>query len=157
MVYLRDMIESTAFQQAESKITVCLGKDITGKAIIADLAKMPHLMIAGATGSGKSVCINCLIVSLLYKARPEEVRMILIDPKVVELNIYNDIPHIIDKVVTDPKKAAGALNRAVKIMTERYQLFAQKGARDIARYNQLMLEAGRRPCPRLSSSTSWPT
>ncbi|NLG37813.1 MAG: DNA translocase FtsK, partial [Clostridiales bacterium] len=148
-VFLRDVIESSAFTQSGSKITVCLGKDIAGKNIVTDLAKMPHLMIAGATGSGKSVCINCLIVSLLYKARPDEVRLIMVDPKVVELSVYNGIPHLLIPVVTDPKKAAGALNWAVQEMTRRYQLFAEKKARDLTRYNQLAEEAGEEPLPQI--------
>lgn len=148
-VFLRDVIESSAFTQSGSKLTVCLGKDIAGKNIVTDLAKMPHLMIAGATGSGKSVCINCLIISLLYKARPDEVRLIMVDPKVVELSVYNGIPHLLIPVVTDPKKAAGALNWAVQEMTRRYQLFAEKKARDLARYNQLAEEAGEEPLPQI--------
>src|SRR5699024_1053070 len=112
-----------------------VGKDIGGQPVIADIAKMPHLLIAGATGSGKSVCINTLIMSILYKARPDEVKLIMIDPKVVELSVYNGIPHLYIPVVTDPKKAAGALNWAVAEMTDRYNKFAEYNVRDLAGYN----------------------
>ena len=135
-VQLREVLESEAFQQASSKLTVALGKDIAGKAIIADLAKMPHMLVAGATGSGKSVCINTLITSILFKATPEEVKFVLIDPKMVELSNYNGIPHLMAPVVTDAKKAASALNWAVQEMERRYTVFATAGVRDMARYNQ---------------------
>nr|WP_279625002.1 MULTISPECIES: DNA translocase FtsK [Thermoanaerobacter] len=135
-VYLREVIDSKKFRNFKSGLAIGLGKDIAGNIVIADLSKMPHLLIAGATGSGKSVCINSLIVSLLYKAPPQQVKMILIDPKVVELNIYNGIPHLLTPVVTDPKKAAGVLNWAVQEMTKRYNLFAQYGVRDIDSYNE---------------------
>ncbi len=138
MVKLRDVLESPEFQKAEAPMSFCLGKDIAGKNIVADVAKMPHMMIAGSTGSGKSVCINSLIVSILYKASPEQVRMIMIDPKIVELKVYNGIPHLLIPVVSDPKKAAGALNWAVQEMVRRYELLADKGARDIHRYNQIV-------------------
>ena len=134
-VMLRDLLESDEFTQHESKIAFAVGRDIGGKVIVADIGKMPHVLIAGATGSGKSVCINTLIMSLLYKASPEEVRLIMIDPKVVELSVYNGIPHLLIPVVTDPKKAAGALNWAVAEMTRRYQLFAEYNVRDLKGYN----------------------
>ena len=135
-VPFRDLVESQEFKNAKSPITFALGRDISGAVKIADLAKMPHLMIAGSTGSGKSVCINTIITSILYKAGPEEVKLIMIDPKVVELSVYNGIPHLLIPVVTDPKKAAGALNWAVKEMTDRYQKFAETGVREINGYNE---------------------
>lgn len=135
-VSLRALLESDKFKKAESALTVALGRDIAGEPLLCDLAKMPHLLIAGATGSGKSVCINSILISLLYKASPEEVKLLLIDPKVVELKIYNDIPHLIAPVVTDPKKAANALHWAVTEMTRRYTLFAEKAVRDVKAYNQ---------------------
>ncbi len=134
-VYLRELIENEAFKNNTSKIAFAAGKDIAGKTIVADIAKMPHLLIAGATGSGKSVCINTIIMSILYKARPDEVKMIMVDPKVVELSTYNGIPHLLLPVVTDPKKAAGALNWAVDEMTKRYKLFANMGVRNLKGYN----------------------
>ncbi|KNF08878.1 DNA translocase FtsK [Gottschalkia purinilytica] len=134
-VNLREILESKEYQQVESKIPIALGKDIAGKPIIANIEKMPHLLIAGATGSGKSVCINTLISSILYKSRPDEVKLLMIDPKVVELSVYNGIPHLLIPVVTDPKKAANALNWAVQEMTKRYNLFAKTGVRDMASYN----------------------
>lgn len=137
-VYLREVIEDEEFQKFPSKLAFALGKDIAGNPVVADIAKMPHLLIAGATGSGKSVCINTLITSILYKARPDEVKLILIDPKVVELSVYNGIPHLMIPVVTDPKKAAGALNWAVQEMTNRYKLFAEYNVRDIKGYNHLI-------------------
>jgi len=136
-VFLKEVLESEEFSESHSKLVVGLGKDIAGNNIITDIARMPHLLIAGATGSGKSVCVNTLIVSILYNASPEEVKMLMIDPKVVELNHYNGIPHLIVPVVTDPRKAAGALNWVVQEMTNRYKLFAEKGARDLERYNDL--------------------
>lgn len=141
-VWLRDIIESQEFENAKSKISFSLGKGIEGTPAIADIAKMPHLLIAGSTGSGKSVCINSIIMSLLYKANPSEVKLILIDPKVVELGVYNGIPHLLIPVVTDPKKAAGALNWAVQEMVNRYNLFASKGVRDIKGYNELLRRDG---------------
>ena len=135
-VLLGDIISMPEFKNAESKLTVAIGKDISGKAIITDLRKMPHLLIAGATGSGKSVCVNSLITSLIYKASPEDVRLIMVDPKVVELQIYNGIPHLLIPVVTNPKKAAGALSWAVSEMTRRYNLIQEKRVRDIESYNQ---------------------
>ena len=136
-VYLREVIENKKFQNSTSKISVALGKDISGEVIIGDLSKMPHVLIAGATGSGKSVCINSLIISILYKYQPEQVRLLMVDPKVVELNVYNGIPHLLIPVVTDPKKAAGALNWAVNEMTRRYQSFADQGVRNIEGFNAL--------------------
>lgn len=134
-VMLRDLLQSDEFKNAKSKLSFAAGKDIAGKPVVADIAKMPHLLIAGATGSGKSVCINTLIMSILYKATPEEVKLIMIDPKMVELACYNGIPHLLIPVVTDPKKAAGALNWAVMEMTRRYQLFAEHSVRNIQGYN----------------------
>lgn len=135
-VMLRDLLQSREFQESGSKLSFAAGKDIAGKPVVADIAKMPHLLIAGATGSGKSVCINTLIVSILYKATPDEVKMIMIDPKVVELSVYNGIPHLFIPVVTDPKKAAGALNWAVSEMTSRYNTFAEYGVRNLGEYNK---------------------
>lgn len=137
-VYIRECIASPAFTKARSKLSFAVGKDITGKPVIGDIAKMPHLLIAGTTGSGKSVCINSMLVSILYKSRPEEVRLIMIDPKMVELGNYNGIPHLLIPVVTDPQKAAGALNWAVGEMERRYQLFADRQVRNLAGYNDLM-------------------
>ena len=134
-VAFRDLLESAEFQNSQSKITFAVGKDISGQTKVADIAKMPHMLIAGATGSGKSVCINTIIMSILYKADPKDVKLIMIDPKVVELSVYNGIPHLMIPVVTDPKKAAGALHWAVAEMTERYQKFAEIGVRDIHGYN----------------------
>ena len=134
-VMLRDLLQSEAFSSCKSKLAFAAGKDIAGKPVITDIAKMPHLLIAGATGSGKSVCINTIIISLLYKASPDDVKLIMIDPKVVELSVYNGIPHLFIPVVTDPKKAAGALNWAVAEMTDRYNKFAQYNVRDLKGYN----------------------
>ncbi|MPL60603.1 DNA translocase SpoIIIE [bioreactor metagenome] len=139
-VHLREVLESDYFQRASSHLIVGLGKDIAGQPIFADLAKMPHLLVAGATGSGKSVCINTLITSILFKASPDDVKFILIDPKVVELSNYNGIPHLMTPVVTDAKKAASALNWAVQEMERRYAVFAANGVRDIARYNEIVAE-----------------
>ena len=137
-VSFRELVESEEFKNAKSKITFAVGKDIAGKVKVTDIAKMPHLLIAGATGSGKSVCINTIIMSILYKAKPDEVKMIMIDPKVVELSVYNGIPHLMIPVVTDPKKAAGALNWAVSEMTDRYEKFANSGVREINGYNAMI-------------------
>ena len=136
IVYLRDLIESPKFTESKSRVTACLGKDIGGNAICFDIAKMPHLLIAGATGMGKSVCINCIIISLLYKARPEEVKLILIDPKKVEFAMYKDIPHLYAPIVSDPKKATGALASAVVEMERRFELIENAGVRNIDGYNQ---------------------
>lgn len=134
-VFLRELIESDEFKKHPSAIAFGVGKDIAGKVIVADIAKMPHLLIAGATGSGKSVCINTIIMSIIYRARPDEVKLIMVDPKVVELSVYNGIPHLMIPVVTDPKKASQALNWAVAEMTDRYNKFAQLGVRDLKGYN----------------------
>lgn len=139
-VMLRDLIQSQEFQTAKSKLAFAVGKDIGGKPVVADIAKMPHLLIAGATGSGKSVCINTLIISILYKASPEDVKLIMIDPKVVELSVYNGIPHLFIPVVTDPKKAAGALNWAVSEMMSRYNTFAEYNVRNLVEYNRKIEE-----------------
>lgn len=136
MVSVREVLESDEFKNFESPLAMALGKDISGKTVIADIGKMPHLLIAGSTGSGKSVCVNTLISSILYKAKPDEVKLLLIDPKVVELANYNGIPHLLIPVVTDPKKAANALNWAVNEMNRRYKLFAQAQVKDIISYNQ---------------------
>ncbi len=138
MVRLRDVIETAEFDRAKSPLAFGLGRDIVGKTVIADLAKMPHVLVAGTTGSGKSVCVNTMLISMLYKVSPRDVRLILIDPKVVEMSVYNDIPHMLIPVVTDPQKAAGALKWAVKEMEERYQKFAAMKVRDIGRYNEVI-------------------
>ena len=137
-VFIRECIGSTAFANAKSRLSFAVGKDITGKPVIGDIAKMPHMLIAGTTGSGKSVCINSMLISLLYKSTPEEVRLIMVDPKMVELGNYNGIPHLLIPVVTDPKKAAGALNWAVGEMERRYKLFADHQVRNLVGYNDLM-------------------
>ncbi|NLM34945.1 MAG: DNA translocase FtsK [Clostridiales bacterium] len=141
-VYLREVLDSEEFTNSKKKIAFALGKDISGNCVVSDLSKMPHLLIAGATGSGKSVCINTLIISILYKYSPENVKLLMVDPKVVELNVYNGIPHLLIPVVTEPKKAAGALNWAVNEMTRRYKLFADNGVRNVEGYNEL-LEKGK--------------
>ena len=136
IVHLRDIIDTPEFEEHKSKLAFALGKDVAGKEIITDIAKMPHVMIAGATGSGKSVCINTLIASIIYKAKPSEVKLVMVDPKVVELSVYNGIPHLLIPVVTDPRKAAGALAWAVQEMENRYATFAAKGVRDLKGYNE---------------------
>lgn len=150
-VMLRDLLESQEFKKSTSKLSFAAGKDIAGKAVVTDIAKMPHVLIAGATGSGKSVCINTLIMSILYKAAPEEVKLIMIDPKVVELSVYNGIPHLMIPVVTDPKKAAGALNWAVAEMDRRYRVFADYNVRDMKGYNEKIKSEpaidGEKPAP----------
>ena len=138
VVTMKELINSYEFKHAKSKLTVVLGQDISGNIMLADLAKMPHLLIAGSTGSGKSVCINSFIISILYNARPDEVKLVMIDPKVVELGIYNGIPHLLVPVVTDARKAAGALNWAVKEMLARYKKFAENNVRDLESYNKLI-------------------
>ncbi|MEE0929452.1 MAG: DNA translocase FtsK 4TM domain-containing protein [Acutalibacteraceae bacterium] len=138
MVSMRELIDSNKFKSAQSKLSVVLGKDISGNTIVTDLSKMPHLLIAGTTGSGKSVCVNSILISLLYKANPDEVKMLLIDPKMVEFSKYKGIPHLLIPVVTDPKKAAGALNWAVNEMENRYKTFSAFGVRDIAGYNSMI-------------------
>ena len=136
IVHFRDIIDTDEFRNHKSKLAFGLGKDVAGKEVVADIAKMPHVLIAGATGSGKSVCINTLISSIIYKAKPSEVKLLMVDPKIVELSVYNGIPHLLIPVVTDPKKAAGALAWAVQEMENRYNTFAQKGVRDLKGYNQ---------------------
>lgn len=140
VVNFRELVESERFEKFPSDLTFAVGKDIGGQVVVTDIAKMPHLLIAGATGSGKSVCINTLIMSILYKAHPDDVKLIMIDPKMVELSVYNGIPHLLVPVVTDPKKAAGALNWAVIEMTKRYQLFAEYGVRNLKGYNKKIEE-----------------
>ena len=142
VVGVRGILESPAFSSAKSKLTVALGRDIGGNVVTTDIGKMPHGLIAGATGSGKSVCINSIIISLLYKATPDEVKLLMIDPKVVELGIYNGIPHLLVPVVTDPRKAAGALGWAVTEMEKRYKMFADRGVRDLAGYNRFVETSG---------------
>ena len=140
MVALRDIIGDKKFQK--SKLAFAVGRDAAGETIVADIAKMPHVLIAGSTGSGKSVCINTLITSIIYKAKPSEVKLVMVDPKVVELSVYNGIPHLLIPVVTDPKKAAGALQWAVQEMVNRYHLFAEKNVRDISGYNEALEKEG---------------
>ncbi len=142
IVPLRDIIDCDSFKNHKSKLAFALGKDVAGEEIVADIAKMPHVLIAGATGSGKSVCINTLIASIIYKAKPSEVKLVMVDPKVVELSVYNGIPHLLIPVVTDPKKAAGALAWAVQEMVNRYSLFASKNVRDIKGYNAALEKEG---------------
>lgn len=148
-VTLREVLETEEFKNHKSPVAVGLGKDITGKAIIADLAKMPHLLIAGQTGAGKSVCINAIIMSLLYKSSPKDVKLILVDPKKVELNMYDGDPHLMTPVVSDPKKAAGALQFVVREMEKRYETFARKKVKDIVRYNEVASENGEDTMPRI--------
>ncbi|MBO5407836.1 MAG: hypothetical protein J6A61_00295 [Clostridia bacterium] len=148
-VFVRDVIASREFMEHKSKISFAVGKDIAGTTVVGDIAKMPHCLIAGATGSGKSVCINSLITSILYKASPEEVKMIMIDPKVVELSVYNGIPHLLIPVVTDPRKAAGALNWAVMEMLNRYNLFEKANVRDLDSYNEHQVANGENPLPKI--------
>ncbi len=148
-VYLKSLIESKEYKSIGTSIPFALGKDIAGKSIVAEINKMPHLLIAGATGAGKSVCINTLIMSILFKAKPDEVKLILVDPKVVELSVYNGLPHLLIPVVTDPRKAANALNWAVSEMTSRYKVFAQNSVRDIATYNEKMLKEGNEKMPHI--------
>src|SRR5690606_25714938 len=135
-VVLREILQSESFQTATSPLTAALGMDITGKPVVTDLKKMPHGLIAGATGSGKSVCINSILTSILYKANPDDVKLMLIDPKVVELAPYNDLPHLVTPVITDVKEATAALKWAVDEMEERYKRFANTKVRDIERYNE---------------------
>lgn len=142
MVGLREVIESDNFQNNTSKLSIALGKDVAGSAVVADIAKMPHVLIAGSTGSGKSVCINTIVTSIIYNSKPSEVKLIMVDPKVVELSVYNGIPHLLIPVVTDPKKAAGALAWAVQEMDDRYNKFAEKGVRDLKGYNKAVEKEG---------------
>lgn len=148
-VKIREMLESPEFINAKSKLTVALGKDIGGNVIVGDIAKWPHALIAGATGSGKSVCINTIITSILYKASPSEVKLIMVDPKQVELGVYNGIPHLLIPVVTEAKKAAGALNWAVSEMMKRYDLFKESGVRKLEAYNKLMEKTGGEKLPQI--------
>ena len=148
-VYLREVIASPAFQKAQSRLSFAIGMDISGNCIVGNISKLPHMLIAGTTGSGKSVCMNCLILSLLYKASPDEVRLIMIDPKMVELGIYNGIPHLYIPVVTDPKKAAGSLQWSVVEMMKRYRLFSEVGVRDLSGYNKYQRENGGETLPSL--------
>ena len=148
-VYLRDIIGSDNFKNAKSKVSFAIGEDIGGNSIVSNIAKLPHLLIAGTTGSGKSVCINCLLLSLLYKATPDEVKLIMIDPKMVELGVYNGIPHLYVPVVTDAKKAAGALQWSVVEMMKRYKLFSEAGVRDLAGYNALCERNGEKTMPQV--------
>ena len=148
-VHFREVVESEDFQNSKSKLSIALGKDVAGNMEIADIAKMPHALIAGATGSGKSVCINTIIASVIYKAKPSEVKFVMVDPKVVELSVYNGIPHLLIPVVTDPKKAAGALAWAVQEMDNRYNLFAQKGVRDLKGYNVFAEKEGTGTLPQI--------
>ena len=141
-VHLREVLESDNFLDSKSKLSIALGKDIAGQSVIADIAKMPHVLIAGSTGSGKSVCINTIITSIIYNAKPSEVKLVMIDPKVVELLVYNGIPHLLIPVVTEPRKAAGALAWAVQEMDNRYALFASKGVRDLEGYNKIAQKDG---------------
>lgn len=140
MVTMREVMESSAFQDASSKLSITLGRDISGQPIVGNLARMPHLLVAGATGSGKSVCINGIITSILYKAKPDEVKFLMVDPKMVELNVYNGIPHLLAPVVTDPKRASLALKKIVVEMEKRYELFSKSGTRNIEGYNAMLLE-----------------
>lgn len=148
-VSAREMLESDEFVKSKSKLSIALGRDIGGRVVVGDIAKMPHLLIAGSTGSGKSVCINTIITSLLFKASPEEVKLIMVDPKVVELGVYNGIPHLLIPVVTDPKKAAGALNWAVSEMMRRYDIFAENAVKNLEGYNQLMDKTGGARLPQI--------
>ncbi|HOZ54728.1 MAG TPA: DNA translocase FtsK 4TM domain-containing protein [Clostridia bacterium] len=147
MVHIREVVESPEFANNKSKLSIALGKDVAGQPMIADIAKMPHVLVAGSTGSGKSVCINTVITSIIYNAKPSEVKLIMVDPKIVELSVYNGIPHLLIPVVTEPRKAAGALTWAVQEMEDRYNKFAVKGVRDLAGYNKVLEkeEFGRLP------------
>jgi S-DNA-T family DNA segregation ATPase FtsK/SpoIIIE len=147
IVSLREVLESDEFQKSDSRLTIAFGRDISGAPIVGNLAKMPHVLVAGATGSGKSVCINGMITSILYKAKPHEVKFIMVDPKMVELNVYNGIPHLMAPVVTDPRRAAFALKKVVAEMEHRYELFAKEGARNMEGYNALMAERGQPQLP----------
>ena len=148
-VAIRDVISDRAFTDSPSKVSFAVGKDIGGNCVVGNIAKLPHMLIAGTTGSGKSVCTNSLIISLLYKATPDEVRLIMVDPKMVELGVYNGIPHLLIPVVTDPKKAAGALQWAVCEMMKRYKAFSEVGAKDLASYNNHARKSGRDTMPQI--------
>jgi len=147
IVTMREVMETPAFRDAASKLTFVLGRDISGQPIVANLARMPHLLVAGATGSGKSVCINAIIVSILYKARPDEVKFLMVDPKMVELNVYNGIPHLLAPVVTDPRRASLALKKIVQEMEKRYELFSKSGIRNIEGYNAMAEAQGAEKLP----------
>ncbi|MBN6188901.1 DNA translocase FtsK [Aneurinibacillus sp. BA2021] len=147
LVTLREVLESTEYIDASDKLSIALGRDISGQPIVANLARMPHLLVAGATGSGKSVCINGIIMSILCKAKPSEVKLMMIDPKMVELNVYNGIPHLLSPVVTDPRRASMALKKVVQEMERRYELFAKSGTRDLERYNEMARQDGVVPLP----------
>lgn len=147
LVTLREVLESLEYQKSEDKLGIALGRDISGQPIIANLARMPHLLVAGATGSGKSVCINGIIMSILFKAKPSEVKLMMIDPKMVELNVYNGVPHLLSPVVTDPRRASMALKKVVQEMERRYELFAKAGTRDLERYNEQAHREGIQPLP----------
>jgi S-DNA-T family DNA segregation ATPase FtsK/SpoIIIE len=149
IVTLREVMESTAFNDSSSKLSIVLGRDISGQPIVGNLAKMPHLLVAGATGSGKSVCINGIITSILFKARPDEVKFLMIDPKMVELNVYNGIPHLLAPVVTDPRRASLALKKIVVEMEKRYELFSKSGTRNIEGYNAMLLSDKNNSAPPL--------
>ena len=150
VVYAREVIDSPAFRNSKSKISFAVGKDISGNCIVGDISKLPHMLIAGTTGSGKSVCMNTLIVSLLYKAKPEEVKLIMVDPKMVELGVYNGIPHLLIPVVTDPKKAAGALQWTVTEMMRRYRMMSEEGVRDLESYNKSIVnDPDQKPMPQI--------
>lgn len=138
MVTMRELIDSDKFRNSKSKLTTVLGRDISGEIVVTDLAKMPHLLIAGTTGSGKSVCVNSILMSILYKATPDEVKLLLIDPKMVEFSKYKGIPHLLIPVVSDAKKAAGALAWAVNEMLQRYKIFSEYDCKDIDSYNSLI-------------------
>jgi len=148
-VFLRDVVDGDAFRNYPSRLGFAIGQDIAGNSVIVDIAKMPHLLIAGATGAGKSVCINTIIASILFKSTPDEVKMLMIDPKVVELNVYNGIPHLEIPVVTDPQKAAGALSWGVREMNDRYNAFARTGTRDLKGYNETLISEGTKPLPQI--------
>ena len=150
VVYAREVIDSPAFKNSKSRISFAVGKDISGNCIVGDISKLPHMLIAGTTGSGKSVCMNTLIISLLYKAKPDEVKLIMVDPKMVELGVYNGIPHLLIPVVTDPKKAAGALQWTVTEMLRRYRLMSEEGVRDIESYNKsIVSDPEQKPMPQI--------
>ncbi|WCK56830.1 DNA translocase FtsK [Aneurinibacillus sp. Ricciae_BoGa-3] len=147
LVTLREVLESEEYQHDDNRLSIALGRDISGQPIIGNLAKMPHLLVAGATGSGKSVCINGIIMSILFKAKPSEVKLMMIDPKMVELNVYNGIPHLLSPVVTDPRRASIALKKVLQEMERRYELFAKSGTRDLERYNHIMALQGQPALP----------
>lgn len=147
IVTVREVMESASFHESQAKLSIVLGRDISGQPMVANLARMPHLLVAGATGSGKSVCINAIIVSILYKAKPDEVKFLMIDPKMVELNIYNGIPHLLAPVVTDPRRASLALKKVVVEMEKRYEMFSKSGSRNIEGYNNMCVEKGMDPLP----------